>query len=53
MLYYSYSKLNTFNNCPRQYKFENIEKVTVEKPVQVAASALQAEKTLALGDLTG
>lgn len=32
---YSYSKIGQFRNCPRQYKFNYIEKATVEKPVSV------------------
>ena len=32
---YSNSKIGTFNTCPRQYKFEYIEKASVEKPVGV------------------
>lgn len=32
---YSYSKIGQFQNCPRQYKFNYIEKATVEKPVSV------------------
>ncbi len=32
---YSYSKIGQFQNCPRQYKFNHIEKATVEKPVSV------------------
>lgn len=32
---YSYSKIGQFRNCPRQYKFNYIEKATVEKPVTV------------------
>lgn len=34
---YSYSKINQFDTCPRQYKFEQIEKAQVEKPVSVEA----------------
>ncbi len=37
MISYSNSKLNTFQNCPRQYKFAYIEKRAVEKPVSVEA----------------
>jgi RecB family exonuclease len=33
--YYSYSRINTFEACPRQYKFIYIEKAAVEKPVSV------------------
>ena len=32
---YSKSKIGTFNTCPQQYKFEYIEKASVEKPVGV------------------
>jgi len=32
---YSYSKIESFNQCPRKYKFENIERAKVEKPVGV------------------
>ncbi len=32
---YSFSKLDQFQNCPRQYKFEHIEKAAVEKPIGV------------------
>ncbi len=32
---FSNSKIGTFNTCPRQYKFEYIEKASVEKPVGV------------------
>ncbi|MCP4705479.1 MAG: PD-(D/E)XK nuclease family protein, partial [candidate division Zixibacteria bacterium] len=32
---YSYSKIGQFQNCPRRYKFNYIEKATVEKPVSV------------------
>ncbi len=28
---YSYSSIDKYNNCPRQYKFDKIEKVTVAK----------------------
>ncbi|SYZ72419.1 conserved hypothetical protein [Candidatus Zixiibacteriota bacterium] len=34
---YSFSRIGTFFNCPRQYKFEHIEKAAVEKPVGVEA----------------
>ncbi len=34
---YSYSRIGTFYNCPRQFKFEHIEKAVVEKPVGVEA----------------
>jgi RecB family exonuclease len=32
---YSNSRIGTFETCPRQYKFEYIEKASVEKPVGV------------------
>ena len=32
---FSYSKIDQFENCPRQYKFNHIEKAVVEKPVGV------------------
>ncbi len=32
---FSHSKIDQFGNCPRQYKFNHIEKATVEKPVSV------------------
>jgi len=32
---YSKSRIGTFNTCPRQYKFEYIEKASVEKPLGV------------------
>jgi len=32
---YSYSKIDQFRKCPRQYRFNHIEKATVEKPVSV------------------
>ncbi len=32
---YSKSKIETFKNCPRQYKFQYIERAVVEKPVSV------------------
>jgi RecB family exonuclease len=32
---YSNSKIGTFENCPRKYKFQYVEKVTVKKPVSV------------------
>jgi len=32
---YSFSRINQFANCPRQYKFAYIEKAVVEKPVSV------------------
>ncbi len=32
---YSYSKLNQFERCPRQYKFNYIDKVPVEKEVTI------------------
>ncbi len=35
MISYSNSKLNTFQNCPRQYKFAYIDRPVVEKPVGV------------------
>jgi len=35
MISYSNSKIETFRNCPRQYKFAYIEKPTVVKPVGV------------------
>ena len=34
---YSNSKIGTFDTCPRQYKFQYIEKAAVEKPVSVEA----------------
>jgi putative RecB family exonuclease len=34
---FSYSRIGTFKNCPRQYKFAYIEKPAVEKPVSVEA----------------
>jgi len=34
---YSNSKIGTFENCPRQYKFQHIERAAVEKPVSVEA----------------
>jgi CRISPR/Cas system-associated exonuclease Cas4 (RecB family) len=34
---YSNSKIGTFNTCPRQYKFQYVEKAAVEKPVSVEA----------------
>lgn len=34
---YSNSRIQTFNTCPRQYKFQYIEKAAVEKPVSVEA----------------
>ncbi len=34
---YSFSRLNSFDACPRQYKFAYIEKAQVEKPVSVEA----------------
>jgi putative RecB family exonuclease len=34
---YSNSRIETFENCPRQYKFQYIEKASVEKPVAVEA----------------
>jgi len=34
---YSNSKIGTYNTCPRQYKFQHIERATVEKPVGVEA----------------
>ncbi len=34
---YSNSRIGTFNTCPRQYKFQYIEKAAVEKPVSVEA----------------
>jgi len=34
---YSNSRIETFNTCPRQYKFQYIEKAAVEKPVSVEA----------------
>jgi len=34
---YSISRLGTFAACPRQYKFQYIEKAVVEKPVSVEA----------------
>jgi putative RecB family exonuclease len=34
-LSYSNSKIGTFENCPRHYKFQYIEKAAVEKPVSV------------------
>ncbi len=47
MQYYSFSKISSFKNCPRQFKFENIEKASVEKPVTVEAYQGQAvHKTL-------
>ncbi len=32
---YSFSRINQFASCPRQYKFAYIEKASVEKPVSV------------------
>jgi hypothetical protein len=32
---FSNSKIGTFETCPRQYKFEYIEKASVEKPIGV------------------
>jgi len=32
---YSFSKINQFKSCPRQYKFAYIDKAIVEKPVSV------------------
>ncbi len=32
---YSYSRIECFNSCPRQYKFQYIEKAVIEKPVGV------------------
>ncbi len=32
---YSNSRIETFDTCPRQYKFQYIEKAVVEKPVSV------------------
>jgi RecB family exonuclease len=32
---YSFSQINTFNTCPRKYKFQYIERANVEKPVGV------------------
>ncbi|UCD93766.1 MAG: PD-(D/E)XK nuclease family protein [Candidatus Zixiibacteriota bacterium] len=34
---YSNSKIGTFRTCPRQYKFQYVEKAAVEKPVSVEA----------------
>lgn len=34
---YSYTRLNQFRTCPRQFKFNYIEKAAVEKPVGVEA----------------
>jgi len=34
---YSKSKIETFGTCPRQYKFQYIEKAAVKKPVSVEA----------------
>nr|MBN2276867.1 PD-(D/E)XK nuclease family protein [candidate division Zixibacteria bacterium] len=34
---YSNSRIETFQTCPRQYKFQYIEKAAVEKPVGVEA----------------
>jgi len=34
---YSNSRIGTYNTCPRQYKFQYIEKAAVEKPVGVEA----------------
>lgn len=34
---YSNSKIEAFNTCPRQYKFQYIERAAVEKPVGVEA----------------
>ncbi len=34
---YSISRLGTYDACPRQYKFQYIEKAVVEKPVSVEA----------------
>lgn len=33
--FYSYSRIITFDKCPRLYKFAHIEKAAVEKPVSV------------------
>lgn len=35
MQYFSHSKIDSFLKCPRQYKFVNIERAAVEKPVTV------------------